>query len=279
MVRKNCLAVVVILVVSCAAYAVPITPSFSTAPAGWSVDRYAPSMFADIGAYQGLSNVLGIGITSAGALNDRPSNYQYSFYDTQGEGYAVSGGAGSTLDAELYIPVSWASSTNGDVRTDMWGALPAPSRGANDPYSYPIIGFTNYDTTNFTGGIAGTFEVYDETLNGGSGGWDYLSNPVDYGAWNSLEILFTGTSYVYSINGEAVYTQAAPSDATGFSGVLMEAYNFGGDPARLNTNPVGYTADWANEQEISSTPEPGSLLLLGTGLLGIGRLVRRKIAA
>ena len=55
-----------------------IMPSFSNVPAGWSVDRYAPASFTNVGAFQGRTDVLGIQISSAGDLANRPGGYQYS---------------------------------------------------------------------------------------------------------------------------------------------------------------------------------------------------------
>ncbi|MGC3961035.1 MAG: hypothetical protein QM813_24820 [Verrucomicrobiota bacterium] len=86
-----------------------------------------------------------IGITSVGSLTSRPAPYQSTFYNTQGRQHALSGGAGSVVSADLYIPASWANPLNGSVRTDMWGVLPyPPSVNDPDPREYPIIGFSNY---------------------------------------------------------------------------------------------------------------------------------------
>ena len=67
-----------------AAVAAPVMPSFDNAPAGWSVDRYAPASFADVGVFQGRDNVLGIGIDSSTNSANRPGGQSATFYNTQG---------------------------------------------------------------------------------------------------------------------------------------------------------------------------------------------------
>ena len=64
------------------AHAVDITPDFSNVPTGWTVDRYAPDSFSNVGSYQGLNNVLGIGIGPNGATSNRTAGYQANFYST-----------------------------------------------------------------------------------------------------------------------------------------------------------------------------------------------------
>ncbi len=227
------------LITATAAGAAELMPSFAGAPTGWSVDRYAPNSFSDVGNYQGLTHVLGIGISSADALNNRPAAYQSSFYNTQGESQAISGGAGSSISAQLYIPRAWDNNANGDVRTDMWGVM---VDGTNSITDYPIIGFTNYGTN---GANDPTFRIWDEDLNGGLGDWVDLSNTIDYGSWNSLSLLFTGTSYEYFVNGSLAFTDSTVDGSVAFSSVIMQAYNFGGDPSIVGANPVDYTAHWA----------------------------------
>jgi hypothetical protein len=65
---------------------------------------------------------------------------------------------------------------------------------------------------------------------------------TNFDRWVALAIDFTGTSYVYSIDGAAVYTDSA--------------------------NAVDYSANWSNTQA-AAVPEPGEFALLGIGLLGM----------
>jgi len=256
------------LAITLALYALPVTaqatalmPDFATAPTGWTTDRYQPDSFGNVGTYQGRSNVLGIGISSNQATANRPSAYAGSFYNTQGMQYAVTGGAGSILSADLYVASSWRDASNGNVRTDMWGVM-TDGTAVSD---YPIVGFTNYGGTS-------TFRIWDQDI---AGGWVNLAAPVNYGAWNSLSIDFTGSSYVYAINGATVYTDSTIDGSTGVQAVIMEAYNFG-DPSLAGANPVNYTANWSNTQPV---PEPGTLMLLGAGLLGLSVCCKRRKSA
>jgi hypothetical protein len=251
-----------------------ITPDFGNVPTGWAPDRYAPNSFSDVGTYQGRNDVLGIGISSAQSLANRPAPYQSAFYNTQGDGYQFGSlqGAGSVLSADLWISSSMGDPANGAIRTDMWGVM----NGGED---YPIIGFANtLNAPQYAGSTGGHFQIFDGTLNGGSGNWVILGTTVNYNAWNSFSIDYTGSSYVFDINGNAVYTENITDPlVTGFSAMIMEAVNFG-DPATYpGVNPADYTAYWSN----TPVPEPttmaaGAMLLLPLGACVLGALRRKQ---
>jgi hypothetical protein len=235
--------------------------SFADAPTGWSVDRYAPDSFSNIGVFAGRTDVLGISIGPNGNFGSRTAGFNSSFYNTQGMSQSISGGAGSSISLDLYVDASWATASSGFRRTDMWGVVNDASKSIVD---YPIIGYTNNDN-----GFAG-FRVYNDQ----TGSWLDLKSTaaaVNYGAWNSLAINFTGSDFIYDVNGVQVADLAADPTAVSFSSVIMQGYNCNSDPSITNLTCNAYTADWA-------VPEPATLPLMLAGL-GLVALQRRRSAA
>lgn len=243
-----------------------IMPDFgSTLPpasTSWFTDRYEPNTFVDVGAFQGRSDVLGLGIGSAQDLANRPAGYGYTFYNTQGRQHPAVGGDGSTLSADLWVDAAWGDAANGSVRTDLWGVMTDSTAAIS---AYPILGFTNYGGTP-------RFRYWTDA------GWVDLDVAVNYGAWNTLSIGFTNDTFTYSINGALVAVDRVTDGSTGFADVIVQAYNFA-DPGIAGANPTDYVAHWANVQQI---PDAGSsLILLGSALLGLalfGRRLARKHA-
>jgi hypothetical protein len=248
------------------AAAAPVMPSFADIPTGWITDRYEPGSFSNVGAYEGRSDVLGIGISTIGDRENRAAPYMSTFYNTQGRQHAISGSSNSQLAADLYVEDTWGSGDNGHVRTDMWGVVANAGGGVTD---YGIIGFTNF-------GGAPRLRVYDANTNGTAttDGWVNLDAPILYEAWNALEIDFTGPSLNYYVNGEEVYRDTTIG-GDHLSTVIMQGYNFA-DPALGNPIPttVPYVAHWANAGA-TSVPEPGSVVLVGIALSALA-LTRRR---
>jgi len=128
------------------------------------------------------------------------------------------------------------------------------------------------------------------TLIGSSAPFDFPNSgqtALTFGV--SVPNLTPGASYVLFLSISESYGQSAgeayivPGSAT-IPGGNFVYYNNGGDFNALFTNAwdaTGIKPDWAMDMEFAptgATPEPGTLMLLGSGLLGGLGVIRRKLS-
>lgn len=242
-------AALLIATSSVPAISASVTETFDASPSGWTVDRYAPAGFTSPVLFDG-DNRLQQTISVAGGLNNRPSSYQTSFYNTQGMGRSTPAG---TIYQSVDMYVSSAMLADQNRVAGLWGV--------------------GYDATS----VISLYPVL-ELSKGQFQGWNDAAGWVSMGAlagltgdqWVTLAMVLNtiADTVTYTVNGQLATTVSAFGTQS-IGGTILQVYN---TAAGLDRSVY-----WDNltTSDVMPTPLPGALVLFGS-ILGLGALVTRR---
>jgi len=202
--------------------------------------------------------------------------------------FAASAFADTTINNFAGYNDFWHPYGDNSSSTQTYGEIfTAPSGEANlSSFSFymgnPIDSgniITGAYIATWTGGHAGTL-LYD------SGAFTYDNLGDEKISFNTgglgvnpgqQYVMFLSTSNYHGQSSGSTYISTGNTDPNlnGFA-----YYNNGGDFNGLFTNnwdAAGLQPDWAVELQFNSVPEPGTLMMLGTGILGGIGVLRRKL--
>lgn len=196
--------------------------------------------------------------------------------------HGVGTGNPSTPPADSYYYLDFPGTGDAFCGTNTCGTLGVtPGYYTQTDYSWTT---GNYVQSTFFGLPSGGQAINDLTA-----GWvfqDYLATG-SYEQWNVYvndtwvayaDIYGSSSCYecggYYSVGGTVTFGNVAPMGGGFLVTLLNVSPNIG---AGLGSIAWGNADYFGGGTIISATPEPGSLMLLGSGLLGLGAVVRRRL--
>lgn len=189
-------------------------------------------------------------IGSPGVAPTDRGAYRTISYDFSGSGFAVSGieldGTRQGVMSCAFGPCVPGTSTSGGSRATLQGYGPSSILGIYSGLATPLGSVFTFGTP--------TFQIPDLTLN-------TLTVQLPFTMTGNLSLYAAGTAGLTPIFSSEVYGQ-------GIATLLLSQFTLNG--------VTGYAINSIRYDFVAQTPEPATLLLLGTGLAGAAASARRR---